>query len=104
MKFVFVLALAMALAPAADARTKRSQSAKVEFKLSHPCPADGATKGPCKGYVIDHRIGLCVGGPDTAQNMRWMTVETAKSKDRWECKSGWEGKLHECEEKGCFVM
>lgn len=91
------------LFPCADARIKRSQSAKVEFKLANPCPANGAHKGPCKGYVIDHRIGLCVGGPDTAQNMRWMTIETAKAKDRWECRPGWELKLQECEAKGCFV-
>lgn len=81
-----ILALALLLPVAAEARIKRSQSAKVEFKHEHPCPASGARKGPCKGYVIDHRIGLCVGGPDTAKNMRWMTVETAKAKDRWERK------------------
>jgi hypothetical protein len=36
----------------AEARIKRSQSAKVEFKQQHPCPGTGARKGPCKGYVI----------------------------------------------------
>ena len=38
----------------AEARIKRNQSAKVEFKYEHPCPSSGARKGPCKGYVIDH--------------------------------------------------
>ena len=98
-----LLCLAMLLPISADARIKRSQSAKVEFKLANPCPANGATKGPCAGHIIDHRIALCVGGLDTAQNMRWMTIETAKKKDRWECRPGWELKLQECEAKGCFV-
>ena len=79
----------------AEARIKRSQSAKVAFKASRPCPATGAPKGPCKGWIIDHHIGLCVGGPDTPANMRWMTVEAAKAKDRWECKPGWENKLRQ---------
>ncbi len=42
----------------AEARTKRSQSAKVEFKQQHPCPATGSPKGPCKGYVIDHIVSI----------------------------------------------
>jgi hypothetical protein len=35
--------------------------------------------------------------------MRWMRVEAAKAKDRWECKPGWEDRLRECEAMGCFV-
>ena len=84
--------MAFALSPA-DARIKRSQSAKVEFKAEHPCPSTGRRKGPCKGYVIDHHVALCVGGPDTPANMRWMAVEAAKAKDRWECRPGWEERL-----------
>jgi hypothetical protein len=87
-RLAYLLSLALAIAAPASARTKRSQSAKVEFKRENPYPATGATKGPCKGYVIDHHIGLCVGGTDTPTNMRWMTVEAAKAKDRWECKPG----------------
>ena len=81
---VYLLALALAITPTVDARTKRSQSAKVEFKLSHPCPATGATKGPCVGYVIDHVIALACGGPDTALNMQWQTIADGKAKDKWE--------------------
>lgn len=88
------LLLALVVAPA-EARTKRSQSAKVEFKHAHPCPANGARKGPCKGWIIDHRVGLCVGGSDTPSNMRWQTVEAAKAKDRWECRPGCELRLQE---------
>ena len=94
-----LLCLALILPTPSEARTKRSQSAKVEFKLANPCPATGARKGPCKGYVIDHRIGLCVGGEDIAGNMRWMTTEAAKAKDRWECRPGWEQKLQDCEQR-----
>lgn len=52
------------LSPQAQARTKRSQTAIVEFKKVQPCPATGATKGPCKGYVIDHIKALACGGAD----------------------------------------
>ena len=99
---ILLIALCVQFTPA-EARIKRSQSAKVEFKHDNPCPANGERKGPCKGYIMDHRIGLCVGGPDVAANLRWMTVETAKAKDRWECRPGWEQKLQECEAKECFV-
>ena len=40
MKFPLLLALMLALScQVADARIKRSQSAKVAFKQQHPCPA-----------------------------------------------------------------
>ena len=71
----------------ADASTKRSQSAKVEFKQQQPCPATGASKGPCKGYVIDHVHPLACGGADATSNMQWQTTADAKVKDKWERKS-----------------
>lgn len=55
----------------AQARTKRNQSAIVAFKQLHPCPTTGATKGPCKGYVIDHVKALACGGADAPINMHW---------------------------------
>src|SRR5450830_1533141 len=67
------LVVALAVMPA-DARIKRSQSAKVEFKYQHPCPATGARKGPCKGHVIDHIKPLTCGGSDAPNNMQWQTV------------------------------
>lgn len=69
-----------------DARAKRSQSAKTEFKREHPCPATGSSKGPCKGYVIDHKKALACGGADAPSNMQWQTVHEAKDKDEWERK------------------
>jgi hypothetical protein len=48
------LIAAITLSTGADARIKRSQSAKVAFKYENPRPAIGARKGRCKGDVIDH--------------------------------------------------
>lgn len=69
-----------------EARIKRSQSAKVEFKLANPCPHNGATKGPCTGYIIDHMWPLACGGEDHPRNMQWQTAQEAKDKDKWERK------------------
>jgi hypothetical protein len=79
--------LAIALSSAAEAGTKPSQSAKVEFKQQQPCPATGASKGPCKGYVIDHVRPLSCGGADAPGNMQWQTVQAGKAKDKWERKN-----------------
>jgi hypothetical protein len=86
--------------PLADAGQERSATAKAAFKRGHPCPSTGQRRGACPGYVIDHKQALCVGGEDAPRNMAWMTVAAAKAKDRWECKPGWEIKLHKCEEDG----
>ena len=86
---ILLLAIALTglgLTTPADARIKRSQSAKVEFKHQQPCPATGASKGPCKGYVIDHINPLACGGADRPQNMQWQTVAEGKAKDKWERK------------------
>ena len=87
MEFAQILVLALTLAfTNADARIKRSQTAKVAFKQQHPCPASGATKGPCKGYVIDHIKPLVCGGADAPSNMQWQPVAQGKAKDKWERK------------------
>lgn len=70
----------------ADARIKRSQSAKIEFKYQNPCPATGVHKGPCKGYIIDHIKPLACGGADAPINMQWQTIAESKAKDKWERK------------------
>jgi hypothetical protein len=82
----------------------RSAAAVAEFKRSNPCPSTGARRGKCPKHVVDHRIGICVGGLDRPENMRWMTAAAAKAKDRWECKPGWEERLRDCEQAGeCWV-
>ena len=86
MQFV-ILFLSLMLGYAhAEARTKRSQSAKVEFKHQHPCTATGSPKGRCKGYVIDHIVPIACHGVDAPGNMQWQTVADAKAKDKWERK------------------
>lgn len=87
MRLTFLLiALVLAASGPADARIKRSYSAMTDFKTMHPCPANGATKGPCKGYVIDHIKALACGGADDPSNMQWQTVAEGKAKDKWERK------------------
>jgi hypothetical protein len=62
----------------------RSHSVTAAFKRAHPCPATGERRGVCPGYIIDHVIPLCAGGPDTTANLQWQTVAEAKAKDREE--------------------
>jgi hypothetical protein len=37
------------------------------------------------GFVVDHIVPLCKGGPDITTNMQWQTIADAKAKDKWEC-------------------
>ena len=46
MSQVALITVGLFLFSIAEARIKRSQTAKVELKLAHPCPANGETKGP----------------------------------------------------------
>lgn len=77
--FVLILVFAFGIA---EAKIYRSSSAKAEFKRLQPCPATGRPRGACPGYIIDHVVPLCAGGPDDPGNMQWQTVEAAKLKDR----------------------
>ena len=73
--------------PLADAKAHRDHRATAAFKHDHPCPATGRSKGPCKGYVIDHVNPLACGGADRPSNMQWQTTADAKAKDKWERKA-----------------
>lgn len=76
LKYLLALcALLLALPVVSNARIKRNQSAKVEFQREQPCPATGASKGPCKG--LGDR-------PHHAAGLRWQTVAYGKAKDKWE--------------------
>ena len=66
----FALALCMLLAISASAKEYRSPSVKREFQLTHPCPANGRTRGACPGYVKDHVVPLACGGPDAHSNIQ----------------------------------
>lgn len=78
-----LLLLAVCAALSVDA-SPRSQVAKRQFAKANPCPANGKRSVSCPGYVIDHVIPLCAGGPDAAANMQWQTVKAAAAKDRRE--------------------
>lgn len=80
------LLLALALVAEASEASPRSKAEKNAFKRAQPCPVTQQSRGPCPGYVVDHIIPLCAGGPDKPHNMQWQTVEAAKIKDRDERK------------------
>jgi hypothetical protein len=63
---------------------ERSRSQRDAFQRVNPCPANGATRGACPGFVVDHIAPLCAGGADAPANMQWQTVDDAKAKDREE--------------------
>lgn len=52
----------------------RSAAAVAAFKRTNPCPVNGATRGSCPGYQVDHIQPLCAGGPDEPANMQWLTI------------------------------
>lgn len=83
--YVLRLALSAALLPLpALAKTHRDPHQRAAFTKQHPCPSTGKTRGACPGYVVDHIMPLCAGGPDRPSNMQWQTREEAKKKDHQE--------------------
>lgn len=81
---LLALILAVAYAPPSEAKQPRSSSAIAAFKRHNPCPTTGARRGACAGYIIDHIIPLCAGGPDKPINMQWQTRSNSLIKDRAE--------------------
>jgi hypothetical protein len=81
---LFILSLLFLALPSHAERIKRDPKAVRIFRATVPCPATGKPEKGCVGYVIDHVIPLCAGGPDKPSNMQWQTVEDAKRKDREE--------------------
>jgi hypothetical protein len=65
---------------------QRSREVTREFQREHPCPSTGKQTGACPGYVKDHVVALCAGGPDVVSNLQWQTTAEGKAKDQWECK------------------
>ena len=55
-----------------------------EFRKTHPCPVTNKTKGACPGWVVDHVVPLCFGGPDTPKNMQWQQSAQSFTKDAFE--------------------
>lgn len=72
------------VAVVAGAPPARNPATARAFRRANPCPATGRTSGACPGWVVDHRIPLCAGGPDDPRNMAWSTAADGKVKDGWE--------------------
>lgn len=78
-----VLALLILSTPALGA--ERSSAVRAAFQAANPCPANGATKGNCPGYVADHIVSLCWDPKgDVVRNLQWQTIEDGKKKDVFE--------------------
>lgn len=77
------IALVWSIGLAADP-PPRSQATRAAFQREHPCPATGASRGACPGYVVDHIIPLCAGGEDRPENMQWQIRADGLEKDRHE--------------------
>ena len=52
-----------------------------EFRRHHPCPSTGKIGRNCPGYVVDHLVALCAGGPDAPSNMRFQEYRASLVKD-----------------------
>ena len=65
--------------------------AYAETLVAQSCPSTGKKTGACPGWQVDHRIAMMCGGPDTVDNLQWLTVEAHRAKtrvERRECRSG----------------
>lgn len=76
--------LSLAIACPAAARIPRSGAAVSQFKKQTPCPATQHIEKRCPGYIVDHIIPLCMGGPDVPKNMQWQTKPASLVKDKFE--------------------
>lgn len=72
--------------PAFAQPIQRSQAEVRAFRAENPCPATGRRSGPCKGWEVDHLIALVCGGPDSKENMQWLTVAQHREKTRYDVK------------------
>ena len=73
--------LLLATAPLVSAEARDPAQVR-EFRAAHPCPATGRTRGPCRGYEVDHVTPLCAGGADRGFNLQWLTIEAHRLKTR----------------------
>ena len=79
-QFVTLLLLAIAFSGA----QARDPAQVRNFRRDHACPATGKFTGACPGWVVDHIIPLCLGGPDEPRNMQWQDKAASLAKDRLE--------------------
>lgn len=81
--------MSLALAWPSAAEIRRDRAEVRAFRAAHPCPATGRARGACPGFEADHRVPLCMGGEDKAENLQWLTVEDHRWKtfvDQRECR------------------
>jgi hypothetical protein len=81
MKLLLILLLICNLA---NAEIVRDPAQVRAFRRDHACPATSQFRGACPGWVVDHIIPLCIGGPDEPRNMQWQDKATSLAKDRLE--------------------
>lgn len=74
------LLLAALFPLAAEARIPRDRSEVRAFRAEHPCPSTGLKRGRCDGWEVDHIQPLCAGGPDSRENMHWLSKEDHRFK------------------------
>jgi hypothetical protein len=67
-------------------RYPRSRAVTSAFQRKNPCPSTGKKYGACPGYVKNHHIPLCKGGPDSVGNLEWQTTAEGKASDKTECR------------------
>lgn len=80
------LLLVLAVWCATSVAATRSPALRAEFMRQQPCPATGATRGPCPGWQVDHIEALVCGGKDELRNLQWLQIEPHKEKTRVEVK------------------
>lgn len=73
----------------ADGAIARSSAERARFQRLYPCPANGARRGACPGWAVDHVVPLACGGCDAVPNMQWLptgskSTTSPLAKDRWE--------------------
>jgi hypothetical protein len=74
--------VALLLVGAIASAAPRSAAMRAEFQRLNPCPANGATRGTCPNFAVDHIEPLCAGGDDSLVNLQWLSVEAHKDKTR----------------------
>lgn len=83
---LLLLALSLALSAGPADALPRSKAARAAFMREHPCPANGAIRGSCPGWQIDHVMPLKCGGADDPSNMQWLTIADHRAKTKAEAK------------------
>lgn len=59
----------------------RDQKQVRLFRATHICPVTNTLTTHCPGYVVDHIIPLCAGGPDHPSNMQYQELRESYIKD-----------------------